>query len=70
MSKAQSVHSPEVEQINQQLQSTQSVEYTEKHLSSLVWICSSNQNKGIVMVSRVTNTEMCDIRFFLSMKIK
>ncbi|XP_075991591.1 JNK-interacting protein syd isoform X5 [Anticarsia gemmatalis] len=50
MSKAQSVHSPEVEQINQQLQSTQSVEYTEKNLSSLVWICSSNQNKGIVMV--------------------
>ncbi|PZC79765.1 hypothetical protein B5X24_HaOG215856 [Helicoverpa armigera] len=49
MSKAQSVHSPEVEQINQQLQSTQNVEYTEKNLSSLVWICSSNQNKGIVM---------------------
>ncbi|KAJ8736915.1 hypothetical protein PYW07_000186 [Mythimna separata] len=55
MSKAQSVHSPEVEQINQQLQSTQSVEYTEKNLSSLVWICSSNQNKGIVMIIDANN---------------
>nr|XP_049704169.1 JNK-interacting protein 3 isoform X2 [Helicoverpa armigera] len=55
MSKAQSVHSPEVEQINQQLQSTQNVEYTEKNLSSLVWICSSNQNKGIVMIIDANN---------------
>ncbi|CAH0703273.1 unnamed protein product [Spodoptera exigua] len=55
MNKAQSVHSPEVEEINQQLQSTQSVEYTEKNLSSLVWICSSNQNKGIVMIIDANN---------------
>lgn len=54
MSKAQSVHSPEVEQINRQLQSTQSVEYIEKNLSSLVWICSSTQAKGCVMVSRTS----------------
>lgn len=53
MSKAQLEHSPEVEQINHQLQSTQSAEYAEKNLSSLVWICSSNQNKGIVMVSHL-----------------
>ncbi|XP_026745383.1 JNK-interacting protein 3 isoform X2 [Trichoplusia ni] len=55
MSKAQLEHSPEVEQINHQLQSTQSTEYAEKNLSSLVWICSSNQNKGIVMIIDANN---------------
>lgn len=50
MSKAQLVHSPEVEQINRQLHSTHSVERSEKNLSSLVWICSSTQTKGVVMV--------------------
>lgn len=55
MSKAQSVHSDEVEEINQQIQSTHNVEYTEKNLSSLVWICSSNQNKGIVMIIDANN---------------
>ncbi|XP_068621109.1 JNK-interacting protein 3 isoform X5 [Battus philenor] len=55
MSKAQSVHSPEVEQINQQLQSTQIMEHSEKNLSSLVWICSSTQTKGIVMIIDANN---------------
>ncbi|KOB77425.1 putative jnk/sapk-associated protein [Operophtera brumata] len=55
ISKATLVHSPEVEQINRQLQSTQSVEYTEKNLSSLVWICSSTQTKGIVMIIDANN---------------
>ncbi|CAB3254107.1 unnamed protein product [Arctia plantaginis] len=32
MSKAQLVHSPEVEEINQQIESTHNVEYTEKNL--------------------------------------
>lgn len=51
MSKAQQpVHSPEVEQINEQLQSTHSVELAERNLSSYVWICSSTQTKAIVMV--------------------
>lgn len=54
MSKAQ-LHSPEVEQINQQLQSTQSVVTTEKNLSSLVWVCCSNQNKGVVMIIDANN---------------
>ncbi|CAH0684325.1 unnamed protein product [Chilo suppressalis] len=55
MSKAQSVHSPEVEQINRQLQSTLSVERTEKNLSSLVWICSCTQTKGVVMIIDANN---------------
>ncbi|XP_030040347.1 JNK-interacting protein 3 isoform X5 [Manduca sexta] len=55
MSKAQSVHSPEVEQINRQLHSTHNVEYTEKNLSSLVWICSSTQTKGVVMIIDANN---------------
>ncbi|XP_012549032.3 JNK-interacting protein 3 isoform X1 [Bombyx mori] len=55
MSKAQSAHSPEVEQISRQLQSTQSVEYTEKNLSSLVWICASTQAKGVVMIIDANN---------------
>ncbi|XP_072930761.1 JNK-interacting protein 3 isoform X3 [Epargyreus clarus] len=55
MSKAQSMHSPEVEQICRQLQSTQHVEHFEKNLSSLVWICSSTQNKGVVMIIDANN---------------
>ncbi|XP_026315689.1 JNK-interacting protein 3-like isoform X2 [Hyposmocoma kahamanoa] len=55
MSKAQSVHSPEVEQINRQLHSTHSVERSEKNLSSLVWICSSTQTKGVVMIIDANN---------------
>ncbi|XP_052751330.1 JNK-interacting protein 3 isoform X2 [Galleria mellonella] len=55
MSKAQSVHSPEVEEINQQLQSTQNVGAIEKNLSSIVWICSSTQTKGVVMIVDANN---------------
>lgn len=45
----------EVEQISRQLQSTQSVEYTEKNLSSLVWICAGTQSRGIVMIIDANN---------------
>ncbi|KPJ21227.1 C-Jun-amino-terminal kinase-interacting protein 4 [Papilio machaon] len=51
MTKAESVHSPEINEIDQQLQSTRVPEHSEKNLSSLVWICSSTQNDGVVMVS-------------------
>ncbi|XP_063372894.1 JNK-interacting protein 3 [Cydia amplana] len=54
MSKA-SLHSPEVEQINRQLQSTHSLEHSEKNLSSFVWICASTQNKGVVMIIDANN---------------
>ncbi|CAK1554600.1 unnamed protein product [Leptosia nina] len=50
MSKAQTAGSPEVEQIACELQSTQLYSSFENNLSSLVWICSSTQNKGIVMI--------------------
>ncbi|XP_049884716.1 JNK-interacting protein 3 isoform X2 [Pectinophora gossypiella] len=51
MSKAAQTHSPEIEQIDRQLQSTQTVEHSEKNLSSLVWICSSTRSQGTVRVS-------------------
>ncbi|KAI8431110.1 hypothetical protein MSG28_001165 [Choristoneura fumiferana] len=54
MSKA-TLHSPEVEQINRQLQSTQNAGRAEQSLSSLVWICSSTQTKGVVMIIDANN---------------
>lgn len=51
MSKAQSAGSPEVEQIANELQSAHIQYNAENNCSSLVWICSNTQNKGIVMVS-------------------
>ncbi|XP_063837359.1 JNK-interacting protein 3 isoform X3 [Ostrinia nubilalis] len=54
MSRA-TVHSPEIEEINEQLQSTQSVQRTEKNLSSLVWICSCTQTRGVVMIIDANN---------------
>ncbi|XP_060809868.1 JNK-interacting protein 3 isoform X2 [Amyelois transitella] len=54
MSKAQQ-HSPEVEEINKQLQSTHSIEHSERNLSSYVWICSSTPTKGVVMIIDANN---------------
>ncbi|XP_045541958.1 JNK-interacting protein 3 isoform X3 [Papilio machaon] len=55
MTKAESVHSPEINEIDQQLQSTRVPEHSEKNLSSLVWICSSTQNDGVVMIIDANN---------------
>ncbi|XP_045509652.1 JNK-interacting protein 3 isoform X3 [Colias croceus] len=55
MSKAQSAGSPEIEQIGSELQSTHTVDNMERNMSSLVWICSSTQTKGIVMIIDANN---------------
>ncbi|XP_048488412.1 JNK-interacting protein 3 isoform X3 [Plutella xylostella] len=52
---ANPLHSPEVEQISRQLQSTLSAELVERHLSSLLWICSSTQSKAVVMIIDANN---------------
>ncbi|XP_053623677.1 JNK-interacting protein 3 isoform X2 [Plodia interpunctella] len=54
MSKAQQ-HSPEIEEINKQLESTHKVEHSERNLSSYVWICSSTPTKGVVMIIDANN---------------
>ncbi|CAH2104031.1 unnamed protein product [Euphydryas editha] len=53
MSKAQSANSPDVEQGDEQLPT--SPEPTENTLSSLVWICATTKNKGIVMIIDANN---------------
>ncbi|XP_047524106.1 JNK-interacting protein 3 isoform X2 [Pieris napi] len=54
MSKAQSAGSPEVEQVPAD-PSTHIPNNPENNLSSLVWICSSTQNKGVVMIIDANN---------------
>ncbi|XP_013179392.1 PREDICTED: JNK-interacting protein 3 isoform X3 [Papilio xuthus] len=55
MNKAESVHSAEINQIDQQLQSTRAPEHSDRYLSSLVWICASTQNDGVVMIIDANN---------------
>ncbi|GBP94184.1 hypothetical protein EVAR_100805_1 [Eumeta japonica] len=50
MNKVIHAHSPEVEQISKQLQSTQNMDSEKNSLSSMVWICASTQTRGMVMV--------------------
>ncbi|VVC94256.1 unnamed protein product [Leptidea sinapis] len=49
---AEGANSSEVEEINNQLQDSQEAQ---RNLSSLVWICSSTQKKGIVMIVDANN---------------
>ncbi|XP_052746804.1 JNK-interacting protein 3 isoform X2 [Bicyclus anynana] len=51
---SQPLHSPDVEQIDAQLNSTREPRAL-NHLSSLVWICSSTQSKGVVMIIDANN---------------
>ncbi|XP_039763202.1 JNK-interacting protein 3 isoform X2 [Pararge aegeria] len=50
----QPLNSPEVEQIDAQLESTREVRAL-KNQSSLVWICSSKQSRGVVMIIDANN---------------
>lgn len=52
MTKAQSVHSPEIERLQKQLLSTRRYPY-EEDLSSFMWICSGAANHGVVMVRNI-----------------